>query len=258
MVVFRNAIVRPPGPNFALGLSSGELGVPILAKALDQHGRYCEALQQRGLTLTRMNADPDHPDSTFVEDTAILTLRAAILARPGAASREGEVPSVREALAPFYPTLRAITPPGTLDGGDVCQAGDHFFVGISRRTNENGARQLADFLAQDGYSSTLVDIRGVRGVLHLKSGVAHLGRNRLVVIDALAGHTALRGHELVRVDAAESHAANCVRVNDAVLVAAGCPLFEAKLRSFGHEVVALEISEFRKMDGGLSCLSLRF
>jgi dimethylargininase len=193
-----------------------------------------------------------------------------MLTRPGAASRVGEVESIAEVLSQFCSELHAIHPPGTLDGGDICEAGceagcaaeheatHHFFIGISQRTNEAGAQQLAAWLASYGFTSSFVDIRGVKNILHLKSGLAYLGDNRLVVIDALADYDEFRSRDLVRVPAGEEYAANCVRVNDRVLVAAGYPGFEGTLRELGYQTIALEMSEFQKMDGGLSCLSLRF
>jgi dimethylargininase len=256
--MFQHAIVRPPGVNFAEGLTTVDLGAPIYEKALEQHERYCQALQQCGLTLTRLEADLRYPDSTFVEDTAILTDRCAILTRPGAFSRQGEVESIKEALARFYPSFHAITPPGALDGGDICEARNHFFIGISERTNEEGARQLADLLAQEGYTSTCVDIRQVKSILHLKSGIAYLGDSRLVLIDALAHHAAFQGYDVIRVEPAENYAANCVRVNDHVLFATGFPRLQAAIRNLGYSMIVLDMSEFQKMDGGLSCLSLRF
>ncbi len=256
--MIRHAIVRPPGPNFADGLTTVDLGVPVFEKALAEHERYCEALERCGLNLVRLPADTRHPDSTFVEDTAILTGRGAILTRPGAPSRAGEVASIEEALRRFFPQFDRIEAPGTVDGGDICEAGDHFFIGVSRRTNAEGARQLAAILGRHGYTSDCVDIRAVPGILHLKSGIAFLGEGRLVAIDALAGHAALAGRELVRVDPSEGYAANCVRVNETVLVAAGFPKVEAAIRRLDYATTALPMTEFEKMDGGLSCLSLRF
>jgi len=256
--MFTRAIVRRPASNFADGLSTTGLGTPHYERALEQHEAYCTALEQCGLSLTRLEPDPNHPDSTFVEDTAILTERCAVLARPGASSRAGEVASMREVLKTFFPPVPAIQAPGTLDGGDVCEAGDHFFIGISGRTNEAGARQLGELLGSFNYTSSFVDIRGLKGVLHLKSGLAYLGEGRLAVIEALRSRTEFRDYDLVSVNADEEYAANCVRVNDRVLLAAGYPSWERKLRSTGYQTIALEMSEFRKMDGGLSCLSLRF
>jgi len=272
--VLTKAIVRPPAINFSEGLTTVvDLGAPNYELALAQHEAYCLALEQCGLTLTRLAPDPLHPDSTFVEDTAVLTDKCAVLTRPGAPSRTGEVESIRDVLAGFYLSLLSIQPPGTVDGGDVCEASNHFFIGISERTNEDGAQQLAALLASFGYSSSFVDIRGLDGMesvpgavatgslLHLKSGLAYLGDNRLVVIDALEARidrAELSKYDLVRVDDGEAYAANCVRVNDHVLVASGSPVLERKLRELGYQTITLDMTEFQKMDGGLSCLSLRF
>jgi len=258
--MLRHAIVRFPCGNFAEGLTTAGLGPPDVALALEQHARYCEALERSGLALRRLPPDPRFPDSTFVEDPAVVTDRGAILTRPGAPSRRGEVAGIRAAVAEAFPTPAEIRSPGTVEGGDVCKAGDRFFIGISGRTNEDGARQLAALLREQGYAASCIDVRGLPGVLHLKSGLAWLGDGRLVVVDELASCPALRhgDYEIVRVDPEESYAANCVRVNRVVLFAAGYPRLERRLRDLGYELDVLEASEFRKMDGGLSCLSLRF
>jgi dimethylargininase len=144
-----------------------------------------------------------------------------------------------------------------MDGGDVCQAGNNFFIGISERTNAEGARQLAALLAPYGYSSAVIDIRDVPGILHLKTGISWLGDNRITMIDTLAGLDAFRDFEVVRLHPRENYAANCLRINDYVVISRGFPRFESTVRELGYPVMALEMSEFRKMDGGLSCLSLR-
>lgn len=149
-------------------------------------------------------------------------------------------------------------PPGTVDGGDICEAGEHFFLGLSHRTNEVGARQLAERLAKLGYSSCTVDVRHMTSILHLKSGIAFIGENTLVVMGEMANNPVFAGFELIRVSEEESYSANCVRVNGRVLVAEGFPRLTAALRDRGFEPLVLDMSEFRKMDGGLSCLSLRF
>lgn len=259
--------MRPPGVSFAEGLTTVELGKPDHQRTVKQHAAYCEALETCGLTLTRLAPDERFPDSTFVEDTAVMigtsaqrntAGSSAVVARPGVPSRAGEVESIAAALAGFCSQLHSIEAPGTLDGGDVCEAVDHFFIGISERTNEAGARQFARLLASYNYTSSFVDIRNLKNILHLKSGLAYLGDNRLAVIDELATQPAFRAYELVRVGASEQYATNCVRVNDRVLIATGYPEFERTLGELGYETIALEMSEFQKMDGGLSCLSLRF
>jgi dimethylargininase len=256
--LFKNAIVRIPGRNFAEGLTSVDLGFPHYDRVLQQHSCYCEALRECGLTITTLDADLNHPDSTFVEDTAVLTQRAAILTRPGAPSREGEVTAIRRTIGSFFPAVLEIEAPGTLDGGDICETENHFFIGLSHRTNEHGARQLAAHLASQGYTSSVIDVRSMTSILHLKSGISYIGDNTLVVIDEMAEDELFRSYKLIRVSAEESYAANCVRVNERVLVATGYPHLTAKLAACGFNPLPLEMSEFQKMDGGLSCLSLRF
>jgi dimethylargininase len=256
--LFNRAIVRTPGLNFATGLTSVQLGIPHFASVLGQHARYCQALAECGLALITREADLRHPDSTFVEDTAIVTPRGAILTRPGHSSRAGEVDAIRPALRSFFPALPEIEPPGTVDGGDICEAENHFFIGLSQRTNEEGARQLADFLAGLRYTSSIIDVRAMTTILHLKSGISYIGDNTLVVMDEMAANPQFRGYELIGVAAEESYAANCVRVNDRVLVAAGYPGLTSELFARSFDPLVLEMSEFQKMDGGLSCLSLRF
>ena len=151
--MFRKAIVREPGKNFAAGLTSVDLGAPDIERAVEQHRAYCEALESCGLELIRLPPDEQHPDSTFVEDTALLTARGAVITRPGAESRRGEIDAIESALREHYGELQFIRAPGTVDAGDVCEAGEHFFIGISLRTNEHGARQLAGFLESFGYRS---------------------------------------------------------------------------------------------------------
>ncbi|MFL5534643.1 MAG: arginine deiminase family protein, partial [Gemmatimonadales bacterium] len=184
---FTRAIVRPPAPTFADGITSSNLGRPDLSLALQQHESYCRALERLGLTLDRLPPDSDFPDSTFVEDAAIVTERGAILTRPGASSRAGEVQAMSAALGRWFPQLDRITSPGTLDGGDVCEAGDHFFIGVSHRTNEEGATQLAGWLEQRGFGSSLIDIRGISGMLHHKTGISWLGGRRLLAWRGIAG-----------------------------------------------------------------------
>jgi dimethylargininase len=255
---FTHAIVRPPAATFADGLTSSGLGPPDLALALEQHEAYCRALERLGLSLTRLPADPDFPDATFVEDAAIVTSEGAILTRPGAPSRAGEVTAMGEALCRWVPELDRIGSPGTVDGGDVCEAGPHFFIGLSERTNEEGAAQLSAWLAARGFGTSVIDIRGMPGMLHLKTGLSWLGGRRLIAWREVAGHEALRRWEVVGVPKGEEYAANCIVVNDTVLVARGFPKTAALLRGLGHDVAELDMSEYRKMDGGLSCLSVRW
>jgi dimethylargininase len=261
-VRFTRAIVRPPGRNFAHGLTSATAGPPDFDKALRQHHEYCDALRGCGLELIHLEPDPSFPDGTFVEDAAIVTARGAILTRPGAPTRIGEIDSVGKALDSLFPGKLSITAPGTVDGGDVCEADGHFLIGLSARTNEAGANQLGQHLRYLGYSASMVDIRASKTLLHLKTGIAYLGDEVWVIGTEIEGELppllGLGIREVIPVSPEEGYAANCVRVNESVLVPAGYPRITAALRGRGFRPVLLDMSEYKKMDGGLSCLSLRF
>jgi dimethylargininase len=255
---FSKAITRLPGESFAAGITTAGLGAPDLSCALEQHAAYCKALTQCGVQVTILEADARFPDSTFVEDTAVLTPQVAVITHPGADSRRGETETIRVALKGHYGEMCTIEAPGTVDGGDICQAGDHFFIGVSARTNPEGARQLAAFLQAAGFTTSEIDIRGTSGLLHLKSGMSYLGNGTMLVDPVLAELLDFDGYRVLQVPEDECYAANCIRVNDFVLFAKGYPQTVAMLAAEGFDLMLLDMSEFRKMDGGLSCLSLRF
>ena len=189
-MVFNNAIVRLPGKNFSEGETSNLFGKPDIGKTNIQHEAYREALEHCGINLTILNPEKNYPDAPFVEDTAVVTDKFGLITNPGASSRKGEVISIQKALNDFYSELEFINPPGTLDGGDICQAEDHFFIGVSDRTNEFGATQLGQILSKYGYSSEIIDIRGVSDLLHLKSGMSYLEDGNLILVNSLINHPA--------------------------------------------------------------------
>jgi dimethylargininase len=252
--MFAEAIVRRVPETLHAGITSADLGKPEHEKAAAQHLRYIRALEVCGLQVTALDADEKHPDSVFIEDTAVVTARCAILARPGVDSRRGEVHGVEEVLSGRYESVEHIIDPGKLDGGDVLQVGDHFFIGLTSRTNLEGARQLTEILQGYGYGASLVESRVY---LHLKSGVSHLGDDVLVVAGELATKREFGEFDKIVVGPHEESSANCIRVNDYVLVPAGFEGTKAQITARGYELIELEMSEFRKADGGLSCLSLR-
>jgi dimethylargininase len=255
---FTRALARLPGRTFVQGLTSAALGLPVLEEALAQHRAYCKSLADAGVRVTLLDSDDAFPDSTFVEDTAIVARGRAIITRPGAQSRAGETAAIRTALEDSFEEIASIVPPGTLDGGDVCESDDRVFVGLSHRTNRDGAQQLAAWLRQAAVETVFVDIRDLNGILHLKSGMSYLGDGTYVVDAALRGRIPLDGADVIVPRPDEAYAANCVRVNGVVLLAAGYPRLRAAIESRGLRVEALDVSEYRKMDGGLSCLSIRF
>lgn len=251
---FSHAVIRKPGRNFSLGLTTRSLGIPDYELMLNQHDAYVQTLASLGLDITVLDPLPDYPDAYFVEDTAVVTPRVAVITRPGAESRQGEEDSIEPVLSRFRRTIR-IQPPGTVDGGDVLMVGEHFFVGISKRTNQNGASQLGAILDRFGYSWTAIP---VRTGLHLKSSLSLVSPDTLLITAALAEHEAFRDFHKIMLDQDEELAANTLWINQALVVPAGFPHTHSKLEKLGLRLIDLDMSEARKMDGGLSCMSLRF
>lgn len=250
------AIVCPPSTTFADGLTTAGLGRPDLVLAREQHDAYCATLEDLGVELVRLAPDDAFPDSTFVEDTSVVTERGVIVTRPGAPSRRGETAAVREALTRLGVAVTALGGPGTVDGGDICQVGARFLIGRSDRTDAAGARELATALAAAGHDALDVEVPSGE-LLHLKSGLSWLGGDAVVAVGALAGHPALRGLRVVPVDAAEAYAANCIALNGGVVLPAGFPVLAGRIRDLGIDVREVAVSEFHRMDGGVSCLSVR-
>ncbi len=252
--MFSEAIVRAVPASIDAGITSADLGKHYYEKAREQHDRYVGALERCGLKVTVLDADERYPDSVFIEDTAVVTDRCAIVANPGAVGRRGEVHEVGEVLSGLYENVERIVSPGTLDGGDVLQVGNHFYIGLTRRTNREGAEQLSALLQGYCFGASFV---GLRRFLHLKTGVAYLGGDDLVVAGELVASDEFEGFDKIVVTPEEEYCANCIRINDHVLVAGECEKTKEKISERGYEVIELEMSEFRKVDGGLSCLSLR-
>lgn len=255
--MFKNAIVRRPGRSLSQGISSAGLGKPDYENALKQHDRYIEALEKCAVSVTVLDAQEDYPDSVFVEDTAVLTPHCAIITRPGADSRLGEETTIHEALKSFYDTIdiHVISPPGTLEGGDVMMVAGHFYAGLSARTNNDGTEQFEQFLNKYGLTSSTVPMKEF---LHLKTGLAYLENNALLIAGEFVNSPVFESFDTIAIDPSESYAANCIWVNGTVLVPAGYPKTRAAIQKAGYPVIEVDVSEFRKLDGGLSCLSLRF
>jgi len=252
--MFTQAIARKPAKNFAQGLTTSDLGPPDFDRMRQQHRAYVATLESLGLAVRVLDALPDYPDAYFVEDVAIVTPEIGALTLPGAAARKGEVAHIESALAAHRPLAR-IEAPGTLDGGDVMQVARDFYVGLSERTNEAGAAQLGRILGTYGYTVTAVPLADG---LHLKSSVNYLGQNTLLLTQSFAEMEVFSRYGQIVVDDDEAYAANTLWVRGRLLTPAGFPRTQAKLLAAGFDVVELDISEARKMDGGLSCMSLRF
>jgi dimethylargininase len=253
--LFNNTIVKIPSESYINGLTTSDLGRPIFEKALDQHQAYIEALKKCGTEVTILPSNIEFPDSTFVEDTAVLTPKFAVISNPGALSRNGEIHEMEPVIQSFYESIYYIKAPGTLDGGDILQIEDHFYIGISARTNHDGAVQLKTILKLEGYKSTIIELEKF---FHLKTGITYLGNQTIVVAGEFIDHPEFNNYQKIVVPPEEEYAANCIRVNDYVIIPAGYPVTKQKINEAGYQTIELEMSEFRKQDGGLSCLSLRF
>ncbi len=252
---FSRAVVRTPCRRLVEGLTSATLGEPDYETALAQHAGYVEALKRCGVAVTVLPPDERHPDSTFVEDTAVLTPCCAIFTNPGAESRRGEVAAVRAAVAGFFDTVEEIEPPGTVEGGDVMQVGNRFYIGLSKRTNVQGAAQLVGILNRHGMDGVTVRLQDT---LHLKTGVNYIQDGCLTITGEFLRAPEFRHFRQLEVDRDEAYAANSLWVNGTVLVPQGFPKTKARIEAAGYETRTVDVSEFRKLDGGLSCLSLRF
>ena len=253
--MFSLAIVREPSESMVDGLSSSGLGRPDYNLAIKQHRSYVDALESCGLDIIRLEANEEFPDSTFVEDVALLTGECAIITRPGAISREGETEGMEEVLKRFFNTIYKIESPGTVEAGDIMMVGNHFYIGISERTNIEGARQVIGILEKHGMTGSTVNLNKV---LHLKTGVSYLENNNLLACGEFLDAPEFRKYNILEIHRDEAYAANCIWVNGTVLVPRGYPRARKIIREAGYPVIELDVSEFRKLDGGLSCLSLRF
>ena len=256
--MFKNVIVRRPAKTLCDGITSApELGKPDYEKALKQHDDYIAALKQCGVEVTVLSALDEFPDSCFVEDTAVITRKGAIIDNPGAGSRNGESKAMEPTIRQFFDDdhIAYIQEPGTLEGGDVMMVGDHFFVGRSARTNEEGIRQFIEILEGWGLTGSEVPLEKV---LHLKTGVNYLENNKMLVSGEFIDKPDFAEFDKIVIPEEEAYAANCIWVNDTVIVPEGYPTVLEKVQEAGYKTLVVDTSEYRKIDGGLSCLSLRF
>jgi dimethylargininase len=225
-----------------------------LETARNQHHAYEHLLEQLGARIISLPAEPTLPDSMFVEDPAIVLPELAVILLLGTESRRPEAASLAQALTKFR-KLEYITPPATLEGGDVLRIGRTLFVGLSTRTNAEGIRQLTKILAPHNYKVVAVP---VTGCLHLKSAVTHLGRNTLLANHACFDPTPLANYNWIDVAPAEPHAANALALNNTVIFPASFPRTRARIESAGFHVTTVDISELQKAESGLTCSSLLF
>lgn len=253
--MFTRAIVKTPCRNMVNGLTGAGLGAPDHGLALQQHQAYIKILESCDLEVTVLPADENFPDSTFVEDGALLTPHCALITRPGALSRRGETVAIKHAVSQFYEHVEEISGQGRLDAGDIMMVGDHYYIGLSDRTNPEGAAQMIRVLERYGMRGTTVDLDHV---LHLKTGIAYLENNNLVVCGEFIEKTEFTSFNKIIIPEKDAYSANCIWVNGKVIIPSGFPGTKEQISTAGYTVIETDMSEFQKLDGGLSCLSLRF
>lgn len=223
-----------------------------VALARDQHRAYEAALEAAGCTIQRLPPLDDHPDAVFVEDTVIVTRELAVLTRPGAESRRAEIRTVADALQTHRPIV-FLEAPATLDGGDVLRIGRDLYVGLSTRTNPEGARQLQHHLAPHGYTIHPVT---VRGVLHLKSAITQAADDTVLLNPAYIDPAHFSRYHLVEVHPDEPSAANVLHLGDITLCSTQFPQTNARLVEAGVRITTVDSSELAKAEAALTCCSV--
>jgi dimethylargininase len=252
---FNSAIVRTPGKSVVNGLRAGYGAAPVYETVVAEHQAYVDALRAAGVRVTVLGALEQYPDSIFVEDPALVFSEAAVLLRPGAPSRMTEAQELSATLAARFPQLLQLLE-GFADGGDILVTPGRVLIGLSARTNQVGAARLQSLLRSIGLTGQVVHVP--RGTLHLKSDCSLIDEETVLATEALAKSGILDGFRILVVPDEERSATNAIRVNDVVLVKAGCPRTLNLLAAHGLKVVPLAASEIAKIDAGLSCMSLRW
>ena len=222
--------------------------------AVAQHQAYEQLLEKLGAHVVSLPAEPDLPDSMFVEDPAIVLDELAVIFSLGTESRRPEAASLAQAISQFR-KLERVTLPGTLEGGDILRIGRKLFVGVTKRSNAEGIRQLSGILAPHNYEVIAVP---VRGCLHLKSAVTYLGRNILLANRAWFDAASFAAYDCIEVDPAEPHAANALALANTIIFPVSFPRTRARIESAGFHVTPLDISELQKAESGLTCSCLLF
>lgn len=255
-IEFTRAITKKPASTIVDGLRAIDTGAPDLARMLTAHKAYTETLREAGADVINLPASPAYPDSVFVEDTALCLPKGAILMRSGAATRAGEVAEMAPTLRDLYTDVRQITGPATIEGGDILVTAREILVGLSERTDQAGVDQLASLVSDWGYSVRCIEIP--RDVLHFKTDCSLLDQDTILSTQRLAASGCFADYNVIYTAPDEDAAANAIRFNRFVIMAAGFPATAKRLRDSGYEVREIDNTQCAKLDGGMSCLSLRF
>jgi len=253
---FPHAITRRPAASVVNGLRAEDLGTPDFARMCADHDSYVAVLRETGANVTVLPALNDFPDSVFVEDAALCLPEGAVLMRPGAPSRAGEVAEIAPAIRAAFEEVLEITGPGTIEGGDILTTPREILVGLSERSTKDGIAELAALVKPWGHKVRVVITPP--GVLHFKTDCSILDDETILATERLDASGCFEGYRVIHTASGEEAAANAIRFNDLVLMPANFPKTAQILRSAGYDVREINNSECAKIDGGMSCLSLRF
>lgn len=253
---FTHAITRRPAASITAGLRAVDTGTPDLAVMLAHHADYVAALRDTGATVIELDPLPDYPDSVFVEDTALCLPEGAVVMRPGAPSRLGEAAEMAPHLADLYTRVARIEGPGFIEGGDILVTEREILVGRSARTDAAGIAELARIVTPWGHA--LREVATPPGVLHFKTDCSLLDAETILSTPRLDASGCFEGYRVIYTAPGEDAAANTIRFNDLVLMPAGFPATRDRIAAAGYTVREIGNSECAKLDGGMSCLSLRF
>lgn len=254
---FTHAITRKPAASIINGLRAVDTGTPDLALMQAHHAAYVAALRDTGATVIELDALQDYPDSVFVEDTALCLPAGAVIMRPGAPTRLGEAAEMAPHLAALYGDLRQISGAESfIEAGDILMTETEILVGRSARTNAAGIAELAALVAD--WREVVREVHTPPGVLHFKTDCSLLDSETILSTARLAASGCFAGYRVIEVAPGEEAAANTIRFNDLVLMPAGFPRTRDRLLAAGYSLREIGNSECAKLDGGMSCLSLRF
>ena len=248
----KRAIIRSPGSCYCECISSHPKKHELdLQKARLQHKEYSRTLSELGLDIIELEPDNDNPDSCFVEDTVVIKDGTAFITRPQPKSRQKETESIESILKPYLTVTKA-SPPATIEGGDVIHMSDYLISGITQRTNKEGVKQMSSLLR--------VNVRTITdsAIIHLKSHITCLDDNTMLSIPKYADHPVIRDFDVLIVPEEENYAANTLTIGETVLMPKGYPKTKEKVQSAGFEIITLDMSEFAKCEGAMTCLSILF
>lgn len=254
--MYTHMIVRTPSKSMVEGLRREDTGTPDYEKALKQHQAYIDTLKSLGMIVDVLPPLEEYPDACFVEDVATVTEKMAIVTNPGAESRRGEKEYIVEALKKYYPEehIHFITE-GYVEGGDVVRADNHFYLGDTDRSNEAGRKQYIEILEKYGYTGS---VEPTNSGLHIGCDMMYIQNNNMVITGDLLNNPVFDKYNKVIASKEEAYAANVAWINGTVLMAVGYPKLKQQIEDLGYDVIALDNSEFKKIDGSITCLSLRF